>query len=469
MAKKQKLSVSARKRLKKKQKKAEAAKAAKAAKVNGNGSLKGSSGAEEQKSGKSGETVKERARRLGVEVEYVIQDAKELLDKAGIKIDQSGAAAAAAAAAEAAKKAKEDAASLGPAAQALGSGKAMTAASEAQARALAATAAKAEETDVGLQLLKAMKAFADDGGDGGDGGDVEFDAGEEGDEEGKENSSGGKSEKAIRRANRLSVAMLKQLVEKPHFVELHDVTAEDPRLLVHLKGVRNTVPVPSHWSQKRKYLAYKRGSASSSFQLPKFIADTGIQTLREHDMEAQERGGLRGAGRDRMRPKMGRIEIDYQVLHDAFFRFQTKPKLSKFGELYYEGKEHEVEKGKDAKPGKLSRNLRVALGMMPATTPAAAEGGGTGGDKDDESFDERIPPPWLINMQRYGPPPSYPSLRIPGLNCPIPAGCRCVSFFEANTHTCTHTHTHVHTRAHALTRGTQHAHRQLRISRGRLG
>jgi splicing factor 3B subunit 2 len=26
-------------------------------------------------------------------------------------------------------------------------------------------------------------------------------------------------------------------------------------------------------------------------------------------------------------------------------------------------------------------------------------------------------------MQRYGPPPSYPNLKIPGLNCPIPEGC----------------------------------------------
>lgn len=32
------------------------------------------------------------------------------------------------------------------------------------------------------------------------------------------------------------------------------------------------------------------------------------------------------------------------------------------------------------------------------------------------------PPPWLINMQRYGPPPSYPNLRIPGLNAPLPPG-----------------------------------------------
>ena len=33
-----------------------------------------------------------------------------------------------------------------------------------------------------------------------------------------------------------SVAELKQLVEKPEVVEAWDVTAHDPRLLVHLKG-----------------------------------------------------------------------------------------------------------------------------------------------------------------------------------------------------------------------------------------
>lgn len=37
---------------------------------------------------------------------------------------------------------------------------------------------------------------------------------------------------------------------------------------------------------------------------------------------------------------------------------------------------------------------------------------------------EDDPPPWLINMQRYGPPVSYPHLRIPGLNAPIPNGAR---------------------------------------------
>ncbi len=35
----------------------------------------------------------------------------------------------------------------------------------------------------------------------------------------------------------------------------------------------------------------------------------------------------------------------------------------------------------------------------------------------------KVPPPWLIAMQRYGPPPSYPNLKIPGLNAAIPEGC----------------------------------------------
>jgi hypothetical protein len=98
-----------------------------------------------------------------------------------------------------------------------------------------------------------------------------------------------------------------------------------------------------------------------------------------------------------------------QVLHDAFFKYQTKPKLSSHGDLYYEGKEFEVPflcslldmaetemsvfstwltelnamhvctqqvKLREMKPGMLSRELKEALGMP-----------------------DGAPPPWLINMQ----------------------------------------------------------------------
>lgn len=53
---------------------------------------------------------------------------------------------------------------------------------------------------------------------------------------------------------RMKVAELKRLSSKPELVEIWDVTAPDPKLLVHLKGCRNSVPVPRHWSQKRRYL-----------------------------------------------------------------------------------------------------------------------------------------------------------------------------------------------------------------------
>eukprot|EP00501_MAST-03F_sp_TOSAG23-6_P002620 GSMAST32.ASY1.ANO1.2762.1 assembled CDS len=101
-----------------------------------------------------------------------------------------------------------------------------------------------------------------------------------------------------------------------------------------------------------------------------------------------------------MQVKMNKISIDYQVLYNAFFKFQKKPKLLGHNNCYYEGKEFEV-LGTTRKPGNLSPALKLALGM-PAN--------GTS------------PPPWLINMQRYGPPPAYTKLKIPGLNSPIPPG-----------------------------------------------
>lgn len=200
--------------------------------------------------------------------------------------------------------------------------------------------------------------------------------------------------------SRLSVAELKQLVPRPDVVEAHDVCSSDPRLLVYLKASRNTVQVPRHWCAIRKYLQGKRGVEKPPFQLPEFIADTGIAKIRDAVLEQESKKTAKQKGRERLTAKTGKIDIDYQVLHDAFFKFQTKPKLTRHGDLYYEGKEFEIEV-KEKTPGVLSSELKTALGMTDIT-----------------------PPPWLINMQRYGPPPSYPSMRIPGLNAPIPAGAQ---------------------------------------------
>uniref|UniRef100_A0A673B7Q2 SAP domain-containing protein n=1 Tax=Sphaeramia orbicularis TaxID=375764 RepID=A0A673B7Q2_9TELE len=212
------------------------------------------------------------------------------------------------------------------------------------------------------------------------------------------------SKKKLRRMNRLTVAELKQLVARPDVVEMHDVTAQEPKLLVHLKATRNTVPVPRHWCFKRKYLQGKRGIEKPPFELPEFIKRTGIQEMREALQEKEEAKTMKTKMREKVRPKMGKIDIDYQKLHDAFFKWQIKPKLTIHGDLYYEGKEFET-RLKEKKPGDLSDELRIALGMP--VGPNA----------------HKVPPPWLIAMQRYGPPPSYPNLKIPGLNSPIPENC----------------------------------------------
>jgi splicing factor 3B subunit 2 len=226
---------------------------------------------------------------------------------------------------------------------------------------------------------------------------VQEDSDEEGDKESKI------SRKKYKALHRLSIAELKQLVKRPDVVEVWDVTASDPRLLVYLKSYRNSVPVPRHWCNKRKYLQGKRGIEKAPFQLPAFIEATGIAKLRQAYEDKQSEQSAKQRSRAASRPKMSKMDIDYQVLHDAFFKFQTKPRMTTHGDLYYEGKEFEV-RMKEKRPGTMSDELKAALGMPTDGIP--------------------VPPPWLINMQRYGPPPSYPNLKIPGLNAPIPSGAQ---------------------------------------------
>lgn len=125
---------------------------------------------------------------------------------------------------------------------------------------------------------------------------------------------------------RMTLAELKLMSARPDVVEVWDVTAPDPALLVHLKSRRNTVPVPRHWCQKRKYLQGKRGIEKPPFQLPEAIAKTGIMEQRQAYVEKEEGKKAKQKQRDRMhmQPKMTQMNIDYQILHDAFFKNPTK-------------------------------------------------------------------------------------------------------------------------------------------------
>jgi splicing factor 3B subunit 2 len=207
------------------------------------------------------------------------------------------------------------------------------------------------------------------------------------------------SKRKLRDMTRPTVANLKRRVQRPDLVEAHDITATDPEFLIQLKSIPNTVPVPRHWGRKRKYLQGKRiGYDKQPYQLPNYLVNTGITELRDTVMDAEKQMSAKQKNRARVQVKLGAIDVDYRTLHDAFFKYQTKPSnLTKFGDVYYEGKELENRKMKQAGQP-LSTALRMALGM---SSPL-------------------VPPPWLIQMQRYGPPPSYPSLHIAGLNAPLP-------------------------------------------------
>lgn len=119
--------------------------------------------------------------------------------------------------------------------------------------------------------------------------------------------------------------------------------------------------------------------------------------------------------------------------------------------LFPQGKEFET-RLKEKKPGDLSDELRISLGMPVGPVSASyltgeAEkrvGIGAEGRRKDRAGQmtscslfflqnaHKVPPPWLIAMQRYGPPPSYPNLKIPGLNSPIPEVSTVVSFLAAS-------------------------------------
>lgn len=209
------------------------------------------------------------------------------------------------------------------------------------------------------------------------------------------------SRKQRKERQRNMISNLKSLATKPEVVEAWDVTAADPVLLAHLKSVASSVVVPDNWRHKRKYLQGKRGMEKRAFKLPAYIADTGIGELRDAQIEADEKKSLKQKQREKMRAKTGRgVEIDVGRFYDAFFKFQTKPRLTRHGDVYYELRELEVD-ASGFVPGVLSEELRAALGIG-----------------------EKSPPPWLVNMQRYGPPPGYPGLKVPGVNCEIPEGAR---------------------------------------------
>ena len=200
------------------------------------------------------------------------------------------------------------------------------------------------------------------------------------------------SSRQLRKSTKVPLALLKSATNNPQLVDWYDVDAKDPYLLVALKSQPNAVQVPEHWTAKREYLSQRKGLERHPFQLPKYIQDTGIQEMRGADDR-----NLRQQQRDKVQPKMGRLDIDYQRLHDAFFKHQSKPRLFGFGDLYFEGREGEdfKEEVLSLKPGVISSALRKALELPD---------------------NNRVPPPWISLMVKLGKSQSYKQLLIPGVD-----------------------------------------------------
>lgn len=58
----------------------------------------------------------------------------------------------------------------------------------------------------------------------------------------------------------------------------------------------------------------KRGMEKPTFELPSFIKATGIQDIRQAYQEKEDAKKLKQKQRERVQPKMGKMDIDYQVM-----------------------------------------------------------------------------------------------------------------------------------------------------------
>lgn len=234
------------------------------------------------------------------------------------------------------------------------------------------------------QLMRASLTYNLDSAD--------LDSSDEDSEHGEEHAPISKRQR--RKMNKVSIAELKASSENPNAVAWYDADAPDPYMCIAFKTCFNAIGVPSHWLQKKDYLSGKKGFELLPFKLPKFIQDTGIAEMRNYDPDT-----LKKQQRDRVQPKMGKLDIDYQKLHDAFFKYQTKPRYLKFGELYFEGREKADQHRESVihmRPGVVSKRLREAVGLS--------------------ANDLISTPPWVTLMSLIGKPPVYKHCIIPGVD-----------------------------------------------------
>jgi len=189
---------------------------------------------------------------------------------------------------------------------------------------------------------------------------------------------------------------LKLVVPYPSIFEIEDVACPDPIAYNRVKGRYGVVAVPEYWKLGLKRM-FPREYMKPKYLVPASIVRTGIPELRSLMKEREAGMSLRERVREKLYPKLGKSSVNQQLLHDAFFKEEVVARTTRYGCVFDPRTDYFVHM---CRPGRISQELMDALGM-----------------------DDKTPPPWLLAMQRYGMPPSYPDILIPGLNSPIPDGC----------------------------------------------
>ncbi|WUR02192.1 splicing factor 3B subunit 2 [Vairimorpha necatrix] len=186
---------------------------------------------------------------------------------------------------------------------------------------------------------------------------------------------------------------LKLSVPYPDLLEIEDIKSPDLIFYNKLKNLHNSVPVIKRWKYKHLFpLNYKK----KDYTIPLSIINTGLELLRLNILEVKRNQSDKQKFMNKLFPKLGKASINPRRLYEAFGNF--KPFVFPYGEPFDFTWEKEK---KRFSPGMLTDELRLLLGM-----------------------NEFSPPPWIFKMQKVGPPPSYPDLKIPGVNTNIPPGCQ---------------------------------------------
>merc|ERR1712032_67859 len=131
------------------------------------------------------------------------------------------------------------------------------------------------------------------------------------------------SKRKNRVASRPSLVSLKQLSPKAEKVFSFDTTAEDPHTLLYLKSVFDSREVPTNWN-RRQCKIMTLCNLSTLFALPFFLLSTGVNAIRNRD--SHDINNTSYSRKNRIRPKSLRIQLNYDVLRDVFFKYQFKPK-----------------------------------------------------------------------------------------------------------------------------------------------